>query len=421
MPSAWTGSSGGSNSWTEPLAQDERGNERRWGRATQLVRGGLARSDHGETAEALYLTSGFVYDTAAAGAARTAGEAEGYVYGRFGNPTVTMFEERLALVEGAEACRATATGMAAVFAALMAQLRAGDRVVAARVMFGACYAIIAELLPRYGIETALVDGTDRGAWERALTPGTRCVFVESPGNPTMAVVDIAAVSTLAHRVGARVVVDNVLGTPILQRPLALGADVVVYSTTKHIDGQGRCMGGAVLGAAAFVEGELTPFLRTTGPTMSPFNAWVMLKGLETLELRTTRMCETALALASFLERHPAVAAVFYPGLASHPQHALAVRQMGRGGSVVAFALAGGRAAAFRLLDSLALIDVSNNLGDSKSLATHPASTTHQRLAPEIRAALGIGEGLLRLSVGLEAEADLRADLAQALDAAAGGR
>ena len=416
MPSAWTGSSGGSNSWTEPLAQDERS----WERATQLVRGGLARSDHGETAEALYLTSGFVYDTAAEGAARTAGEAEGYVYGRFGNPTVTMFEERLALVEGAEACRTTATGMAAVFAALMAQLRAGDRVVAARVMFGACYAIVAELLPRYGIETELVDGTDLGAWERALTPGTRCVFVESPGNPTMEVVDIAAVSALAHRVGARVVVDNVLGTPILQRPLALGADVVVYSTTKHIDGQGRCMGGAVLGGAAFIHDELTPFLRITGPTLSPFNAWVMLKGLETLELRTTRMCETARALAAFLERHPAVDAVFYPGLESHPQHALAARQMSRGGSVAAFALAGGRAAAFRLLDSLALIDVSNNLGDSKSLATHPASTTHQRIAPEVRAALGIGEGLVRLSVGLEAEADLRADLAQALDAAACG-
>ena len=394
-----------------------RGSEGSWARATQLARGGTQRSGHGETSEALYLTSGFVYDSAAQGEARTAGEAEGHVYGRFGNPTVAMFEERLALIEGAEACQATATGMAAVFAALMSQLRAGDHVVASRVMFGACHAMIDALLPRYGIETDLIDGTDLDAWERALRPGTRCVFLESPGNPTMAIVDIAAVSALAHAVGARVIVDNVLGMPILQRPLALGADIVVYSTTKHVDGQGRCLGGAVLGEDAFVTGELVPFVRTTGPTMSPFNAWVMLKGLETLELRTSRMCETALRLASFIESHPAVDAMFYPGLKSHPQHALAAKQMSRGGSVVAFEVASGRQAAFRLLDSLMLIDISNNLGDAKSLATHPASTTHQRIAPETRAALGIGDGLVRLSVGLEAEADLRADLTRALDAA----
>ena len=393
--------------------------ERSWAHATRLVRGGTERSGHGETSEALYLTSGFVYETAAVGDARTAGEAEGYVYGRFGNPTVTMFEDRLASIEGAEACQATATGMAAVFAALMCQLRAGDHVVASRVMFGACYVMIDELLPRYGIETDLVDGTDLGAWERALRPETRCVFLESPGNPTMAIVDIAAVSALAHGVGARVIVDNVLGIPMVQRPLALGADIVIYSTTKHIDGQGRCLGGAVLGADEFVAGALVPFMRTTGPTMSPFNAWVMLKGLETLELRVARMCETAQRLAAFIEGHPAVGAVHYPGLPSHPQYALAARQMSRGGSVIAFDLAGGREAAFRFLDSLTLIDISNNLGDAKSLATHPASTTHRKIGAEARARLGIGEGLVRFSVGLEAEADLQADLQHALNAAAG--
>ena len=267
--------------------------ERAWAPATQLVRGGIERSHHGETNEALYLTSGYVYETAAQGDARTADEEAGYVYGRFGNPTVTMFEDRLALIEGADACQATATGMAAVFASLMCQLRAGDHVVASRVMFGACYVVIDQLLPRYGIETDLVDGTDLDAWERAIRPETRCVFLESPGNPTMAVVDIAAVSAMAHRVGARVIVDNVLGMPMVQRPLALGADIVVYSTTKHIDGQGRALGGAILGGDDFFENDLVPFMRTTGPVMSPFNAWVMLKGLETLELRTARMCETA--------------------------------------------------------------------------------------------------------------------------------
>ena len=391
--------------------------ERAWAQATQLVRGGIERSQHGETNEALYLTSGFVYESAAQGNARTADEEDGYVYGRFGNPTVTMFEDRLALIEGADACQATATGMAAVFTALMSQLRAGDHVVASRVMFGACYVVIDQLLPRYGIETDLVDGTDIDAWERALRPETRCIFLESPGNPTMPVVDIAAVSALAHGVGARVVVDNVLGMPMVQRPLALGADVVVYSTTKHIDGQGRCLGGAILGDETFFADDLVPFMRTTGPVMSPFNAWVMLKGLETLELRTARMCETAERLAAFLEAHPAVAAVHYPGLASHPQHALAARQMSRGGSVIAFELRGGWDAAFRFLDALELIDISNNLGDAKSLATHPASTTHQKIGADVRATLGISDGLVRLSVGLEAEEDLRADLERALAAA----
>ena len=399
------------------MGQRER--EQAWAQATQLVRGGTERSHHGETSEALFLTSGYVYDTAAQGNARTADEEDGYVYGRFGNPTVTMFEDRLALIEGADACQATATGMAAVFGSLMSQLRAGDHVVASRVMFGACYVVIDQLLPRYGIETDLVDGTDLDAWERALRPETRCIFLESPGNPTMPVVDIAAVSALAHGVGARVVVDNVLGMPTVQRPLALGADVVVYSTTKHIDGQGRCLGGAILGDDAYFADDLVPFMRTTGPVMSPFNAWVMLKGLETLELRTARMCETAERLAAFLEAHPAVSTVHYPGLASHPQHALAARQMSRGGSVIAFDLKGGWDAAFRFLDALELIDISNNLGDAKSLATHPASTTHQKIGTDVRATLGIGDGLVRFSVGLEAEADLRADLEQALTTAEG--
>ena len=394
--------------------------ERAWAPATQLVRGGIERSHHGETNEALYLTSGYVYDTAAQGNARTADEEAGYVYGRFGNPTVTMFEDRLALIEGADACQATATGMAAVFAALMSQLRAGDHVVASRVMFGACYVIVDQLLPRYGIETDLVDGTDLDAWERALRPETRCIFLESPGNPTMPIVDIAAVSALAHGVGARVIVDNVLGIPMVQRPLALGADIVVYSTTKHIDGQGRALGGAILGSDDFFANDLVPFMRTTGPVMSPFNAWVMLKGMETLELRSARMCETAARLATYLESHPAVAAVHYPGLPSHPQHALAAKQMSRGGSVIAFDLTGGWDAAFRFLDALELIDISNNLGDAKSLATHPPSTTHQKIGADARAMLGIGDGLVRFSVGLEAEVDLRSDLEQALGASAGG-
>ena len=384
------------------------------------MRGGTERSHHGETSEALYLASGFVYDTAAQGNARTAGEEAGYVYGRFGNPTVTMFEDRLALIEGADACQATATGMAAVFGSLMSQLRAGDHVVASRVMFGACYVVIDQLLPRYGIETDLVDGTDLDAWERAASgrrpaassskaqatrPCRSSTSPRSPPSPTASAPASSWTTCSACRP--------------FSVPLALGADVVVYSTTKHIDGQGRCLGGAVLGDEAYFADDLVPFMRTTGPIMSPFNAWVMLKGLETLELRTARMCETAERLAAFLASHPAVDTVHYPGLESHPQHALAARQMSRGGSVIAFDLAGGWDAAFRFLDALELIDISNNLGDAKSLATHPASTTHQKIGADVRATLGIGDGLVRFSVGLEAEADLRADLQQALTAAEG--
>ncbi len=385
-----------------------------WDLATRLVRGATARSAHGETSEALFLTSGFAYPSAAEGEARTAGEAEGYVYGRFGNPTITMLEERLRWLEDAEACCATATGMAAVFAALMAQLRAGDHVVASRVMFGGCRLIVSDWLPRYGIETTLIDGRDTAAWRAALRPNTRCVLLESPANPTLELTDIAAVADLAHGVGARVVVDNVLATGLFQQPLALGADLVVYSTTKHVDGQGRCLGGAILGKRQLIEDEITPFLRTTGPTLSPFNAWVMLKGLETLPLRLERMCDHAERIAHWLDGKPGVAAVLYPALPHFPQRALAARQLRRGGTVIGLELAGGKAAAFAFLDRLRLIDISNNLGDTKSLATHPATTTHQKLGAAARAEAGISDGLIRLSIGLEAPADLEADLAQAL-------
>jgi O-succinylhomoserine sulfhydrylase len=389
--------------------------ETSWREATRLVRGGLDRSGHGETAEALYLTSGYVYDDAASAEARFKG-ADGFIYSRYGNPTVAMFERRLAAAEGAESCFATASGMAAVFAALMCQLKAGDRVVAARVMFGSCHVIISEILPRFGIETKLVDGRDLDAWREALKDGARAVFLESPANPTTELVDIAAVAELAHEAGARLIVDNVFATALWQKPLALGADIVVYSATKHIDGQGRCLGGAVLANAQFVKDELVPFTRHTGPSLSPFNAWVMLKGLETLPLRLARHAENSIAVARFLERRQRVERVLFPGLPSHPQHALAKRQMTGYGSVVAFEVPGGKAAAFRVLDALRLIDISNNLGDAKSLITHPATTTHQRLKPEEREALGITDGLVRLSVGLEDPADLIEDLDDALGA-----
>ncbi|MEX2648242.1 MAG: O-succinylhomoserine sulfhydrylase [Alphaproteobacteria bacterium] len=389
------------------------GKEQGWREATRLVRGGIDRSPHGETAEALYLTSGYVYDNAAAAESRFKG-AEGFIYSRYGNPTVTMFERRLALAEGAEACFATASGMAAVFAGLMCQLKAGDRVVAARVMFGSCHVILTEILPRFGIETRLVDGRDHDQWRAALAGGARAVFLESPANPTTELVDIAEVARLAHEAGARLIVDNVFATALWQKPIGLGADIVVYSATKHIDGQGRCLGGAVLASKQFVKDELVPFCRHTGPCLSPFNAWVMLKGLETLPLRLTRHAENSLRVARFLEGHKAVARVLYPGLPSHPQHELAKRQMSGFGSVVAFELPGGKAEAFRVLDALRLIDISNNLGDAKSLVTHPATTTHQRLKPEERAVLGIGDGLVRLSVGLEDADDLIEDLDQAL-------
>ena len=404
-------------------AIDRDGPARAWAPATRQVRAGTERSAHGETSEALYLTSGFVYDSAEAAEARFRGEADGFIYSRYGNPTVAMFERRLAWLEGAEACFATATGMAAVHASLMCALRAGDRVVGSRALFGSCHHILTEILPRFGIETELVDGADLDQWARALARPTAAVFLESPANPTLELIDIAAVADLTHRAGthragARLIVDNVFATPLQQRPLDLGADVVCYSATKHIDGQGRCLGGAVLGNEDFIEGELKLYLRHTGAALSPFNAWVLLKGLETLELRLERQCATALDLARRLSNRPEVGAVRHPGLASHPQHALAKRQMAGFGSVVSFELPGGKPAAFRFLNALRLIDISNNLGDTKSLITHPATTTHRAMGARARARIGVGDGLVRLSAGLEDPADLWRDLEAALAAAA---
>jgi O-succinylhomoserine sulfhydrylase len=386
---------------------------------TQAVRGGLRRTEMDETAEALFLTSGYVYDSAeeAEKAFLPGGSNGRFVYSRYGNPTVQMFEERLRLIEGAEAVRGTSSGMAAVFAALMCQVKAGDRVVASRALFGSCHYICADILPRYGVETVFVDGTKIEEWEKALSKPTRVVFVESPSNPMLEIIDLRKVSELAHAAGARVVVDNVFATPLLQKPLQLGADVVVYSATKHIDGQGRTLGGAVLGSTKFIEEELANFLKHTGPSLSPFNAWVLLKGLETLDLRLTAQCESALTVAKFLEGHAKIKRALYPLLPSHPQAKLAATQMSAGGTVVTFELKGGKAAAFKVLNALSLVDISNNLGDSKSLACHPATTTHQRVGPEERAKLGITDGVIRLSVGLEDEADLIADLEQALSQA----
>ncbi len=383
---------------------------------TRLVRGGLERSRFDETAEALFLTSGYVYGSAEEAEASFKGDLDRFIYSRYGNPTVGMFEDRLRQLEGTEACRATASGMAAVFTALLASARAGERVVASRALFGSCHFIIAEILPRYGIETQLIDGTDLEAWEAALAPGAASVFLETPSNPTLEIIDIKAVCELAHAAGARVIVDNVFATPLLQRPLDFGADIVIYSATKHIDGQGRTLGGAVLCSQSFADDNLQPFIRHTGPSMSPFNAWILLKGLETLEVRVERHCLNALAVARFLEEHPEVARVIYPGLDSHPQRELVRRQMSGGSSLVAFEVEGGKARAFEVLNALQLIDISNNLGDAKSLVTHPATTTHQRLKPEERAAQGISDGLIRLSVGLEDVEDLKEDLAQALSA-----
>jgi O-succinylhomoserine sulfhydrylase len=382
--------------------------------ATILVRGGATRTPHDETCEALFMTSGFVYETAAAAEQAFAQEGSRFVYSRYRNPTVAMFEERLRLLEGAKACRATASGMAAVFAALLCRLRAGQRVVSSRALFGSCHYIVADLLPRWGIETVLIDGCDLGAWETALAGGAALAFCESPSNPTMEIIDIAEVARLTHRAGGILVVDNVFATPLLQKPLALGADVVVYSATKHIDGQGRCLGGAILASEKFVKDDLGLFYRHTGPSLSPFNAWLLLKGLETLELRVDRQCRTAAAIASYLESHSKIQRVIYPGLPSHPQYQLARSQMKQGGSLVSFDVAGGKQGCFRFLDTLRLVDISNNLGDSKSLVTHPATTTHSRLTPEQRAELGIGDGLVRFSAGLEAEADLLNDIERAL-------
>lgn len=394
----------------------KRDDQRRWRRDTRLVRGGTERSEFGETSEALFLTSGYVYDSAEEAEARFKGEDEGFIYSRYGNPTVRMFEERLALLEGAEECFATASGMAAVFASLMCQLKTGDHVVASRALFGSCHHILTQILPRFGIETTLVDGPDLDQWRAAMKPETACIFMETPANPTLELVDIAAVSEMAHAVDARVIIDNVFATPLLQQPLALGADVVVYSATKHIDGQGRTLGGAVLGSEHFIMEVLQPLMRHTGPALSPFNAWVLMKGLETLSLRVERMCANALKLAKFMTERPEIGRVLYPGLDNYPQAELARRQMKGFGSLITFELAAGGAAAFQFLNGLELIDISNNLGDAKSLITHPATTTHRAMGEEGRAAIGISDAMVRLSVGLEDPEDLMEDLDRALKA-----
>lgn len=383
---------------------------------TELVRGGTERSRFQETSEAIFMTSGYVYDSAEEAESAFKGDTERFIYSRYANPTVAMLEERLRLLEGAEACMTTSSGMAAVFAALMSLLRAGDRVVASRALFGSCHFIVNDILPRYGIEHEFVDGADEAQWKAALSRPAKAVFLETPSNPALEIIDLAKVCDLAHAAGAQVVVDNVFATPMLQKPLDFGADVVIYSATKHIDGQGRAMGGAVLGRKDFIGEDLKTFLRHTGPALSPFNAWVLLKGLETLELRVDRMCANARAVAEFLEGRPGVARVYYPHLDSHPQATLARRQMAKGGTMVSFDLAGGKDHAFRVLNALEIVDISNNLGDAKSLITHPATTTHQRLTPEERAHIGIGDGLVRLSVGLEDIEDLKDDLARALGA-----
>jgi len=385
-------------------------------RETLAVRAGLHRSAFDETAEAMYLTSGYVYDTAGEAEATFLEEVDRYSYSRYANPTVTMFEERLAALEGAQAAYATPTGMSAVFAALGGLCAAGDRIVASKALFGTCYTVCAEILPRWGVEAAFVDGTDLDAWREALSVPTKAVFFETPSNPTMTLVDIAAVSELAHAAGATVVVDNVFGTPLFSSPLQHGADLVVYSATKHIDGQGRVMGGAVLGSAQLIKDVVRPMIRVLGLTMSAFNAWVLVKSLETMDLRLTKQAQGALAVAEWLEANPLVSQVFYPGLASHPQAELIARQMTGHGTVVTFTLDTDRAGAFRALDALEIVDISNNLGDTKSLATHPATTTHSKIPEAERLALGITDGTIRLSVGLEHPDDLIADLERAFAA-----
>ncbi|KPF94437.1 O-succinylhomoserine sulfhydrylase [Rhodopseudomonas sp. AAP120] len=384
-------------------------------RETRLVHSGSLRSQYGETSEALFLTQGFVYDSAEQCEARFTGDDAGFQYSRFSNPTVFSFEQRMAEFEGAEAARSTATGMAAVTAAMLAPLRAGDHVVASKAMFGSCRYVVEDLLPRYGIDSTLVDGLDLDQWQKAVRPNTKTFFLESPTNPTLDVLDIGAIAEIAHAAGARLVVDNVFATPIWQSPLELGADVVVYSATKHIDGQGRCLGGVVLSSQAFIEEHIQMYLRQTGPSLSPFNAWVLLKGLETLAVRVRQQTENAAAIAEALAGHPKVPRLVYPGRADHPQAATVKKQMGAGSTLVGFEVKGGKAEAFRFLNALELIKISNNLGDAKSLVTHPATTTHQRLKPEARAELGISEGFIRLSAGLEHKDDLVDDLIAALE------
>jgi O-succinylhomoserine sulfhydrylase len=384
--------------------------------ATQLIHAGTARTGFGETSEPIFMTSGFVYDSAEQAEAAFLGTEFHYQYSRFGNPTTTALEDKLAVLEGAEACRVTATGMAAVNAALLSVLSAGDRIVASRAIFGSCYWIVANLLPRFGITPVFVDAGDMDAWQEALSVPTQAVLLETPSNPMLEIIDMRAVIDLAHAAGAQVIVDNVFATPLLQRPLEYGADIVVYSATKHMDGQGRVLGGAVLGSKKYIEDVLQPFTRNTGPALSPFNAWVILKALETLPLRVEAASARAHKIADFLAADKNIARVWYPHRADHPQYELARAQMSLGGTMVTFDLPGGKERAFRFLNALKLVAISNNLGDSRSLITHPATTTHMRIGAEERAKLGIGDGVLRLSVGLEDVDDIIADLAQALTA-----
>ncbi|MCZ4271601.1 O-succinylhomoserine sulfhydrylase [Maritalea porphyrae] len=391
--------------------------------ATQSVHGGTYRSPHGETSEALYLNSGFVYESSAAAEARFMGDDDGHIYSRFSNPSYDMFQDRMCLIEGAQAARATATGMAAVTTAVMSQVRAGDHVVAARALFGGCRFVVEDYLPRWGVESTLVDGRDPENFARAMKPNTKAIFIETPTNPTLELVDIAAVAEIAHANGAVLIVDNVFATPIFQKPLALGADLVTYSATKHIDGQGRCMGGIILGSKELIEADIHTIIRQTGPTISPFNAWVMLKGLETLAIRVERMTQSASALADFLADHPKIDKVFYPHHKSHPQYELGMKQMSGGSTMLAMEVksnagdgsGSNQENAFKLADSLGIVKISNNLGDAKSIITHPATTTHQRFSEEEQLEAGINRKLLRLSVGLEDGQDLIKDFAFALD------
>jgi O-succinylhomoserine sulfhydrylase len=383
--------------------------------ATQLVHGGILRSQFGENSEALFLTQGYVYDTAEQAEARFKGADPGFIYSRYNNPTVAMFEERMRLLEGAEAARGTASGMAAVTSVFLSWLKQGDHVVAAKALFGSCRYVVEDLLPRYGITSTLVDGNDLGAWKKAARKNTKAFFLETPTNPTLEVYDIAAIAEVAHKAAAKLIVDNVFATPLLQQPLTLGADIVVYSATKHIDGGGRVLGGVILADQQFITDHVHTFLRQTGPSLSPFNAWVLLKGLETLEVRVERQTANAAKLADVIADHPKVLRVLYPGRPDHPQYELAKRQMKGGSTLIAFEVKGGQKGAFKVANALQIIRISNNLGDAKSLVTHPSTTTHQRLSEEVRLGLGIRQGMLRLSVGLEDAGDLADDLSQALD------
>ena len=394
------------------MAEDKRD----WELETKLVRGGMARTPYGEISEALFLTQSFSYESAGAADKRFSGEEPGFIYQRFGNPTTQMFEDRLALLEGAEVCKATASGMAAVHVALQGLVRAGDHIVAGRALFGSCRWILSDWMPRFGVEVTYVDATDLTAWKNAVRPNTKAFLVESPANPLLEVTAIGAVAEIAHAAGAKLVVDNVFATPVFQKPLALGADIVVYSATKHIDGQGRVLGGAILGAEQLMTEAYKDILRHTGPALSPFNAWVLLKGLETLELRVTRQAQNAAKIADVIAAHSKAKTVLYPTRPDHPQAALVANQMTGGGNVVAFDL-GSREAAWRFLDTLEIVDISNNLGDAKSMATHPCTTTHRSMPEPERLEIGLNEGWVRMSVGLEGAGDLTRDVSRALDAA----